>query len=297
MYHYGMQVAHPSSIVHISLPHFGHTLDIYGIQTGAVKVKRSHRNASMGIPQILIDPFWTPWLPIWTWVIRHPEGIILVDTGENARVNDKDYFACDPVSGWVNKSILGFKIEEEAEVQHQLATLSIAPKDIRFLVLTHLHIDHVDGLHHFPDSQIFLSKIEQARPFGNVPCLLPSWFKPDLVTPQAGILPHFTGAFPLTSQEDLWIVPTPGHTYGHQSLLLRGEQTDILFAGDVAFSQQQLLAGKVAGINIDKKASRRSHEQIKAYAKTRSLVFLPSHDPESGHRLKELQPLFPEVTK
>jgi len=291
-YTYHMQSALPPSIAHISLSHFGQELDIYGIQTGSVKVKRSHRNASMGIPQIMIDPFWTPWLPIWTWVIRHPEGIVLVDTGENVRVNDKDYFACDPINGWVNKSILGFQVEKEAEIQYQLNLLNIQPKDIRFLVLTHLHIDHVDGLQYFPDSQIFLSRSEHERPFGNVPCLLPSWFKPELITHSTGKLPHFSGAFPLTKQEDLWMVPTPGHTYGHQSLLLRGEKTDVLFAGDVAFSQQQLLAGKVAGINVDKKASRHSHKQIKAYAQERPLVFLPSHDPESGMRLQNLQALF-----
>ncbi|GAA4406566.1 hypothetical protein GCM10023187_26140 [Nibrella viscosa] len=44
-------------------------LTIHAIATGAVRVKVSHRNSSLGFGQILLDPRWTGWMPIYCWVI------------------------------------------------------------------------------------------------------------------------------------------------------------------------------------------------------------------------------------
>lgn len=280
----------PMQNVSIELSHFGLPLKIHGIVTGGVKVKSSHKNRSLGIAQILLDPFWTDWLPIYVWVIEHPEGIILIDTGENAKVKDADYFKCNPTVGWVNKKILRFNTSREEEIDIQLESLGIKTDEVRWVVLTHLHLDHVDGLHHFPKSEILISKTDFQQPAGGVRCLLPKWLKPHLIQHNQNEIPHFSGAFSLTAQQDIWLVPTPGHTYGHQSVLLRGEQVDILFAGDVAFSQQQLIKQQVAGICTDKKAVKTTYQTIQDYAKKRPLVFLPSHDLDSGKRLQGLMP-------
>ncbi|MEM6764242.1 MAG: N-acyl homoserine lactonase family protein [Bacteroidota bacterium] len=270
----------------IQLDQFDPKLTLHALPCGFVKVKRSHKHSSVGIPQILLDPFWTDWLPIWVWLIEHPEGNILIDTGEQVAALQKDHYSCDPAAGWVNRKILKFQVEESWEVHKQLAKIGKAPEDIRWLVLTHMHLDHVDGVRHFQQAEIMVSKVEAQNPYGGMTCLLPSWFSPRRITYQSGILPHFSKGFFLTKAEDVAIISTPGHTYGHQSVLVRGNDYDICLAGDVSFSQEQLLANKVAGINVDGKSSRATYSAFKSYAEERPLIYLPSHDPLSLQRLK-----------
>ncbi|MEM8898756.1 MAG: N-acyl homoserine lactonase family protein [Bacteroidota bacterium] len=259
---------------------------LHALPCGRVKVKNAHKNNSLGIPQILLDPFWTDWLPIWVWLIEHPEGNILIDTGEQPAALTKKHYACDPATGWVNQKILKFQIEENWEVHRQLAKVGKSPEDIRWVVLTHMHLDHVDGLRHFSKSEIIVSQVEAVNPSGSIPCLLPSWFAPRRITYEKSLIPHFSHAKALTKAKDVVLLSTPGHTYGHQSVLIRRGEYDICLAGDVSFTQQQLLEDKVAGINADKTVSRKTYSEFLQYAKERPLVYLPTHDPFSLQRLK-----------
>ena len=69
---------------------------IHAIQTGTVAIKTrqlSGRGRGALRPYItLLDSTWTEPLPIYAWVIEHPEGLIVVDTGETARVAEPGYF-------------------------------------------------------------------------------------------------------------------------------------------------------------------------------------------------------------
>ncbi|MEM7658531.1 MAG: N-acyl homoserine lactonase family protein [Bacteroidota bacterium] len=265
-------------------------IKVHAITSGLVKVKSAHKNPSLGFPAILLDPCWTDWLPIHTWVIEHPEGNILIDTGENVQVNDKDYFACDRMNGTVYRSILKFNITQNQELPASLSAINLQPEDIRWVILTHLHLDHVDGIQFFPQAEFVVAKQEyRTSSPGHVPCLLPAWFQPREVSFATSDVAGLDGSFALTKAKDVLIVPTPGHTYGHQSVILRGEKINLFFAGDATFTQTQLLQKKVAGICADKQAARKTIESIRAFGAESPMVFLPSHDPESAKRLKNLE--------
>jgi len=68
---------------------------VHAIRTGSVRIKiaqmsrRGHGLAALG--HILIDRDWSDWVPIYAWLIEHDEGLILVDTGETARVHQRGY--------------------------------------------------------------------------------------------------------------------------------------------------------------------------------------------------------------
>ncbi|CCH53714.1 hypothetical protein BN8_02830 [Fibrisoma limi BUZ 3] len=267
------------------------TLDgvrIHAVNCGFVKVKRSHRSPSMGAPIILLDPFWTEWLPIWVWVIEHPEGVIVIDTGENQRVTNSGYFDCGGADGWVTKHILRFRVQEQLEIGYQLKTLGIHPEAVRWVVLTHLHIDHTDGLKFFPKANILVSRKEYEQPYGSVPCTFPRWFNPRKIDFSQSNK-HFDGAYPLTSDGRVIIVPTHGHSHGHQSVIFRGSTVDFFFAGDTTFTEQQLLDRQVAGICVDKAAARRTLDAIRSYCQERPTVYLPTHDARSAERLRNRQ--------
>ena len=80
------------------------------------------------------------------------------------------------------------------------------------------------------------------------------------------------------------VVPTPGHTSQHVSVVVSGAPAFFL-AGDTSYSEELLLAGKVDGVSPDRSVSRETMNKIIALGKERPLVYLPSHDPAGADRL------------
>jgi len=282
---------HQFEVHRVAVP--GTAIKITAIPCGAIQLKKSHVNPSLGgMPQILADWRWTNSLPIYCWLIEHPEGYILVDTGGRTAAQSKDYYRCDPISGRINHQILKFDLDLRMEIDQRLMALGIQTDQIKKVVLTHLHLDHVDGLHHFKEAEVFVSKIEKKNPYGAIPCLWPSWFEPRLIEYRDDFNHYFPKAYALSKDEKIWILPTPGHTFGHQSVLVRGAGVNYLLAGDMSFTDQQLQEGQVAGINADKKLSLQSYQKVKAFAKNVGMVYLPSHDLNLIARLKSTELLF-----
>jgi glyoxylase-like metal-dependent hydrolase (beta-lactamase superfamily II) len=120
---------------------------IHAIQTGTVAIKqRQVRGSGQGLGRRLntmLDRVWTDPLPIYVWVIEHPEGIIVVDTGETARASQAGYFPW-----WHPYYRLGVRewVRPEEEVGPQLRALGIPPEKVRWVIMTHLHSDHAGGL-------------------------------------------------------------------------------------------------------------------------------------------------------
>jgi N-acyl homoserine lactone hydrolase len=270
-------------------------LRIHNIQTGFVAVKSAHRlhtgSDGSGIPAIAFDRTWTEWMPIHTWVIEHPEGIIVVDTGETSQAMTREYFNCDPFNQFFYTSFLRFAVSPEDEMKPQLETLGILPEDVRWVVQTHLHSDHMGGLREFSQAEIFVTGEESRSTMGTLPCHYPAAFAPTETSFQSHPIGGFTRSYPLTQDGVVRIVPTPGHTPGHQSVILLDDDLTYCFAGDTSFSEAQLLADQVGGIAMDPAANRSTLEQIRVLCAEQPTVYLPSHDPESRTRLLRQSPV------
>ena len=268
----------------------GKEVKIHAIQTGTVAVKRSHKTnhtAHFLTPlKISLDKHFTEFMPIWVWVIEHPEGNIVIDTGQSANVMNPDYF--DPIgrlAAIYSRRNFKFHVTKENEIGFQLRQLGIANDSIKNVVITHLHIDHTDGIKDFKNVEIIVNEQEFKNPSGHFPELVPNWFKPRKVKYKKDFVETFVEAFPLTKSEDLLLIPTYGHTKNHASVLFKTDECDILFAGDVCYTQEQLITNDLPGINVNYKETQNTYKKIKTYAKNNKLIFLPSHDINSGLRL------------
>src|ERR671926_86896 len=125
---------------------------IHLLQTGSVRIKSAQRRRRLGgLARVILDRTWTEWLPIYAWAIEHPEGAIVVDTGETARTSEPGYF---PRWHPFYRTSASFNVAPEQEIGPQLRQIGIEPEQVRTVVLTHLHTDHTGGLRYFPNSEI-----------------------------------------------------------------------------------------------------------------------------------------------
>lgn len=273
---------------------------IHAIQTGTVAITQSWRrgkgHGSIRRLNTLLDRQWTEPLPIYTWVVEHPEGAIVVDTGETSRASQPGYFP-----RW--HPYFRFAVREwvrpEDEIGPQLRTLGIDPqRDVRWLVMTHLHTDHAGGLAHFPGVDTLVSRTEYAsaqglrgRIEGYPNNRWPDSFAPRLIDFADRPYGPFAQSLPLTNAGDVVLVPTPGHTRGHLSVVVQDGDHAVFLAGDTSYTQELLLQHAPDGVGPDEAQERDTHRRILQLAQSVPTVYLPAHDPESAQRLAERRPL------
>ncbi len=269
---------------------------IHVIQTGTVAIKqvqRQGRDSGNPLLNILRDPNWTEPLPIYAFVIEHPEGLIVVDTGETARVAEPGYFPW-----WHPYFRFGVRewVQPEEEIGPQMRAMGLDPKDVRWVLLTHLHTDHAGGLAHFPKAEHLISRREYENDKGTLGLVRgflsnrwPRWFSPTLVDMQAQPIGPFPGSYPVTETGDVRFLPTPGHTVGHLSVIVTSPRVTYFLAGDTSYTQELMLKEQIDGVSSDRQTERRTLAQIHAFCRSTPVVYLPAHDPDTPDRLANQQ--------
>jgi N-acyl homoserine lactone hydrolase len=270
-------------------------MKIHAIQTGTVAIKsRQTEGVGHGARRqlnTLIDREWTQPLPIYAFAIEHPDGVIVIDTGETSRTSDPDYFP-----SWHPFYRYGLRVwvAPEEEIGPQLRQLGIRAGDVQKVVMTHLHTDHAGGLHHFPHDEILVSRADleiasgaRGRLRGYPSNRFPRWFDPTIVDLGAEPLGPFPQSLPLTRSGDVTIVPLHGHTPGQIGVVVEDGDHAVMIAGDSSYSEELMLRGIVDGVSPDEAVAQLTHERIRAFAAQTPTVYLVAHDPETPVRLAE----------
>ncbi len=264
---------------------------IFPLQTGWVKVKRAHQNFRgpefFRLPSIMTDFRWTPWLPILCWLIDHPEGPILVDTGEHARISEPEFTKQDPVNSWIIRKLLKFDVSLDSNLEMALHRIGFKPDQIKHVILTHVHSDHTGGLSSVPKATIWMNSVEHqnalTHPKGTFPFHWPKSLQ--IKYPEMSQNDSFFGlSATLTSDSNIRIVNTPGHSEGHQSVVVTIDDLNYFLAGDVSFTEQQVKTMCIPGISENFRKVKDTYSQIDRFACAHKTVYLPTHDLESLKR-------------
>ena len=274
-------------------------MKIHAIQTGTVAITTKWRegvgHGRRRLINTLLDSEWTEPLPIYAFAIEHPEGVIVVDTGETARASGPGYF---PRWHPVFRFAVRERVRPEEEIGPQLEELGIHPADVRMVVMTHLHTDHAGGLHHFPDNEILVSRAEleyarglPGRVRGYPNKRWPAWFRPTLIDLPPAPFGQFPASMPITEAGDVTLVPATGHSPGQLAVVVEEGDHALFLAADSSYNEDALVRDVVDGVGPDEAAERLTHQRILAYAAETPTVYLPAHDAETGARLAERRPI------
>jgi glyoxylase-like metal-dependent hydrolase (beta-lactamase superfamily II) len=255
--------------------------------TGRVAIHRSQLHgrsaAPVNLARTLADPRWSEWLPVWSWAIEHPEGTIVVDAGMDAAWQAPwwDVYA---------RFALRAEIADEDALASRLREHGIDPTAVARHVFTHLHVDHVGAFGTLPNAVVVVGASEwgvatshTGRLKGLIVPRPPTRLTVvDFDGPGLGPFPY---AHALTGDGAVLLLPTPGHSPGHLSVLVRRDEDRVLLTGDAVYSERQLMAGAIDGIALDARAARDSVARLRSLTAQAPTVVLPSHDPDGPARL------------
>jgi N-acyl homoserine lactone hydrolase len=270
------------------------------ISTGSVAIRPEHVGPTKKSQTnwLLTSRSWTKPLPINVYVLEHAGGLVLFDTGQDrASVTNSDYFPRGPL-GVAYSRLARFEIAEGDTLTRRLDAIGYDIADVTTVILSHLHQDHIGGLPELEHAEILVSADEWAslsRPRPTMRGLLTRhidlpglrWHRIDFSPLGASELAPFTTGLDLFDDGSMIILPTPGHTPGSISLLVRRPgQLPLLLIGDLSYDNDLMERGGVPGSG-DRHEMEASTELVNQLRVTLpGLVVLGAHDPSAAGRLK-----------
>jgi len=270
------------------------------VSTGQVEIRPQHARGT-GTPMIwwlLTSRRWTAPRPINVYVIEHRDGLVLFDTGQSrASVTDPHYFPRGIV-GFFYRRLARFAIGAGDTLTAQLEALGYRASDVTMAILSHLHQDHIGGIAELPNAEIVVSALDWAEIDSRGALLegvmadhvrLPGVrYRPVDIPPavdalmDAAVAP-FTHALDLRGDGSLLLVPTPGHSPGSMSLLVRAEGLPpLLMVGDLTYDVELLEGEHVPGVGEKKGLLASTRAVLGLRERHPDLVVLAAHDPAAS---------------
>lgn len=236
------------------------------------------------------------WLPCPAFLIHHPgAGAILVDTGLHPSVEST------PAAN-LGRAVTSFarpRMGPGEDVPAQLRARGLEPRDVKVVVMTHLHFDHASGMSEFPSSTFVVTAAEweaattDPRPIlrGYRPAHYDYVFDYRTLAYEGDRVDSYASfglTFDLFGDRSVRLASTPGHSAGHQSVICRLRDRDFVIAGDAIYTLGQLDGAPEPPRPLDRRLWRRSVQELKLFNRQYpQAVIVPGHDPEHWPTLEK----------
>jgi N-acyl homoserine lactone hydrolase len=204
---------------------------VHQLSAGSIVTnKGALNNRDWGVPYEHPNPM---------YVLEHPRGLVLFDTGMNHRG------LANP-DGWWGEAVRGLEVRvvEKDCMPAQLAALGMSPRDVKYVVISHLHFDHAGEMESFPDATFIVRASELRYAWWPDPHMRHVYILDDLVNTRRFSyveVPDLVD-FDLFGDGSIVCIPTPGHTPGHQSAILDVEDrpSKVVLCGDACYLTDNL---------------------------------------------------------
>jgi len=218
-------------------------------------------------------------IPVTFFLVKHGNDWVAFDTGNNSMV------AKDPVGYWSEAVVKAYTpvMKDYEEFQVQIKKMGLSPGKLKCAILSHGHLDHAGAIDNFKGTnvplyfqKIELEEINKAIASGTKTAYIPDDFK---IMNELNIK-TIEGVFDIFGDQTVVAFPTPGHTPGHQSLLVKlSTGKNLVLAADAMYTLENMTEAIPPGLawNIP--------QSVEALYVFKVMKFIggeviPSHDPE-----------------
>jgi glyoxylase-like metal-dependent hydrolase (beta-lactamase superfamily II) len=217
-------------------------------------------------------------IPVSMWVIDHPKGLVVFDTGNNNAVSDgkcKSHWAAG------NCDFLKPSQKREDVIDAQLKKLGYSTDQVKVVITSHAHLDHIGNIKMFPKAIHVIQKKELYQAWW------PEKFQRDggvfVVADFDGPARDFNyleleGDYDLFGDGSVTILSTPGHTLGHQSVRIKLASGKTMVLAQDAIWMKENTEGYPAGLNYSVKDYNNSVNRLKAIRDIENAELYFGHD-------------------
>ena len=215
-------------------------------------------------------------IPISMWVIDHQKGLVVIDTGNNVAVSDGN---CK--SHWVAGLCDFLKPSQKRSdvIDMQLKKLGYSTDQVKVVITSHSHLDHIGNIEMFPNAIHAIQKKE----------LYQAWWPEKFQRGGAHVMADYDeardfnyleikGDYDLFGDGTIVILSTPGHTMGHQSVKLQLPQTGTVVVSNDAVWMKENLEGYPAGLNYSILDYTNSVNRLKMIRDLENAQLFMAHD-------------------
>lgn len=238
------------------------------------------------------------WLPVSVYLIEHPKGLILVDTGWHRDMSPEGVYdkaaQIKSLGSRVLYNVNQGQIPLGEAVDEQLATMGIKPADLDYVLLTHLDCDHANGLLAVKDARHIIvaqEELDCARKNGFIRYKKKWWKDCDLETIAWNGEEGPAGkSFDLFGDGSIKMINIPGHCDGLCAVkITREDGKYVLLFSDGGYATKSWKEMITSGVSLDKEMQRKSLQWIREQSMDPNCVeSLATHDTEIKPHVIEL---------
>src|SRR2546425_11715977 len=259
-------------------------MKLYAFSSGALTVPKNFLQA--GAPATAIQ------VPVGFYVVRHPKGNVLFDTGNNDRIiTDPSYW------GAAIQRVNPVRTPDVA-IDVQLAKLGLKPDDMKYVVIGHFHLDHGGNVGKFPNSTIVVQRDELQAAFWPPPGFARGYIPGDVAVlrselgnamPNRFKMIELEGDLDLYRDGSLYIKRSVSHTPGSQLLVVRLPNTGtVVLTSDVVSFKENLTKNLLPAVAIAYRPAGfyEAYEWIRELQARENAEVMTAHDPEAFKTLR-----------
>lgn len=269
------------------------------LRSGWAEQHTEHRRGSI-MPRlwwVFTSRHWVK-APVHYFLIDHADGPVLFDTGLDPAIKTDPTYISSAIGRFLLPWIFRLHITEDDRLDRLLERKNLSARDVHTAVISHLHFDHVGGIGEIPQANLLVSAREWAQmsdPHPEYEWMLPEhinipnakWTPIEFGPSDDALFAAFDGIYDVAGDGAIVLLPTPGHTPGSLSMLVRSEGwPPILLVGDLAYDVDLLMTDTIPGTG-DAKTLRASYATVRSLKeKLPDLVIVPSHDARAAETLQ-----------
>ena len=200
-------------------------------------------------------------MPVNMYIIDHPKGLVVFDTGNNVAISDgncKSHW-----NSWICDNLQPSQTRAEV-IDKLLEKVGYRVGDVKIVITSHSHLDHIGNIEMFPDAIHVIQKKE----------LYQAWWPEKFQRGGAHVMADYDdardftyfelgGDYDLFGDGSMFVISTPGHTLGHQSVKVQLADTGAVLLTQDAVWVEENLEGYPAGLNYSILDYNKSVQRIK----------------------------------